>query len=191
MTIPPPIPEETRARIVELAAAGVSRNAIAAEVGVARRTVTKYATAAGHTFDRTATKAATEAARIDNAAKREALAADILTEVAVSIRGIREAPLPANARESEQRTRALANASRAFGVTTRAAPTPTTDPHAEAREAIRAFREQLRDRSELLAQLEAYETRYGALDETSIGRGLTDNYGREGLDGPEHNDERP
>lgn len=186
MNIPAPIPEETRARIVELAAAGWTRNAIAAEVGVARRTVTKYATAAGHTFDRTATRAATEAARIDNAAKREALASDLLTEVAATVRGIREAPAPANMREREQRARTLAHASRSFEGTTRAAPITPGDPLEEVRNGMRAFMDQLSDTVDLRNRLQVYEDKYGPLNEDEI---PTDNYGREGIDDTEQSDE--
>lgn len=189
MSIPPPISEETRARIVELAADGMSRNAIAVEVGVAPRTVTKYATAAGHTFDRGATKAATEAARIDNAAKREALAADILTEVAASVRRLKNTPEPANARESEQRARALAAVSRAFGDTTRAAPIIAGDPTEVLRDGMRDFMGTVTQLAQLRRVLAAYESMYGPLPDIAELH-APDNYGREGLDDTGLDDER-
>lgn len=187
MTIPPPISAEARARIVDLAAAGLSRNAIAAEVGVARRTVTKYANAAGHSFDRAATRAATEAARIDNAAKRETLAADILTEVATTVSRLKTAPPPADSREAEQRARALAAVSRAFGDTTRAAPITPGDQNAEVREAVRAFTSSLTDIVAIQNKLDAYERRYGPIDDTpdTYGQAPADEHGREGSDDPE------
>lgn len=62
-----------RARIIELARAGESRNAIVRTVGRSAFTVSKIAREAGVSFDRSAVAAATEAKRIDYEAEQERL----------------------------------------------------------------------------------------------------------------------
>lgn len=65
---------ETRQRIAELCAQGMTRNAIAREVQLAGGTVSRIAAEIGHTFDRTETRAAVEARQVDLAAERVKLA---------------------------------------------------------------------------------------------------------------------
>ncbi|WP_460774231.1 helix-turn-helix domain-containing protein [Microbacterium sp. GXF7504] len=66
----------TRARVIELAEAGMSQAAIAREVGIARSSVGRICADAGITFDRSKTAAAVEAHRIDLKAERTALAGE-------------------------------------------------------------------------------------------------------------------
>lgn len=68
-----PLDHEVVARILELHAAGRSRNQIADELGVARATVSKHVQDAGLTFDRTATEEATRARRADLLERRSRL----------------------------------------------------------------------------------------------------------------------
>lgn len=68
-----PITDEDRKRVRELHAQGLGRNAIAREMGRGRRSVSDLAAEMGLTFDRTATAVATEARKIDAAARRAAL----------------------------------------------------------------------------------------------------------------------
>lgn len=68
-----------RVRILELHGEGVSRNAIAREVGRSVGSVTNVVTGAGRTFERSEeTVQATRAAQQDNAAKRAALETRLL-----------------------------------------------------------------------------------------------------------------
>lgn len=76
----PSITEAQRQQILDLHAAGTSRNDIARQVGVSGSTVTKTVTDAGGTFDRTATTAATEARKADAAALRAQLELDYLED---------------------------------------------------------------------------------------------------------------
>ncbi|TQO23796.1 helix-turn-helix domain-containing protein [Paramicrobacterium agarici] len=69
-----PVEEETRARAVELAKQGLSRNAIARELGIGAATVTKIIAGAGLSFDRSETEQAVKARQIDLAAMRINLA---------------------------------------------------------------------------------------------------------------------
>lgn len=73
----PPVDSKTRARVRKLAREGMSRNAIAREVGISSSTVTTICQAARPpiSFDRRATKAATEARVADLKAERVKLAA--------------------------------------------------------------------------------------------------------------------
>lgn len=68
-----PIPDTTRQQILDLHAAGRTRNAIAAETGVGAGTVSRICHANGLTFDRTATRAAVAAHAIDAKARRAEL----------------------------------------------------------------------------------------------------------------------
>lgn len=68
------VTDEERARVAELHAAGLSRNAIAAELGRPWSTVTKIARQLGLSFDRSQTRAAVEARKVDLAAMRADLA---------------------------------------------------------------------------------------------------------------------
>lgn len=104
----PPLTDDERARIVDLARSGMGCNAIAAEVGCHPDTVSKHCARAGITFDRSQVIKANEARKADMAAKR----ADIIerlykraeanlerleqagyTMVAVTANGIEEAPV--------------------------------------------------------------------------------------------------
>lgn len=76
----PPLSDEERARIVELAAAGWSRNAIARELGRSGRTVSNFAATAGLSFDRDATAAATAAKVADSQARLAELAATLIDD---------------------------------------------------------------------------------------------------------------
>lgn len=60
-------------RILELQAAGWSRNRIADELGIGRATVSKHVQEAGRTFDRTATEEATRSRRADLLERRSKL----------------------------------------------------------------------------------------------------------------------
>lgn len=76
----PLVTDEDRRRVAELHAQGLSRNAIAAEIGRSGRTVSRIA--AEHepplTFERTRTAAATAAKKADGAARRAQLQLDAL-----------------------------------------------------------------------------------------------------------------
>ena len=65
-----PLSDEQRQQILDLHAAGNTRNDIAREVGRSGSTVTKVVHDAGLTFDRTDTEAATKARRADLAERR-------------------------------------------------------------------------------------------------------------------------
>lgn len=66
--------DQTRARIAELHASGITtRNGLAREIGCSPSTVSKHAAALGIKFDRATTKAATEARTADLGARRAAL----------------------------------------------------------------------------------------------------------------------
>lgn len=66
-----PLSREERARILELRAEGLSRNAIAREVGRSAGVVSKVVKEAGGSFERSEeVKAATEARKVDNATRR-------------------------------------------------------------------------------------------------------------------------
>lgn len=73
----PPVDSKTRTRVRKLAREGMSRNAIAREVGISSSSVTKICLTARPpiSFDRAATKAATEARVADLKAERVKLAA--------------------------------------------------------------------------------------------------------------------
>lgn len=179
MTFRPPITNDQRERILELARAGVTRNKIAAEVGVGVGTVSRYANAAGLSFDRSRTRAATEAARIDNAAKRESLAIEILTQIAATTSALKESARPESPRDAEQRSRALASLSRAFGDTTRAAPLGDTR-NDEIRDAIRGFIGSTTEHLRLMNTLRIYEAKHGPLapDEIEAADPANDTYGQ-------------
>ena len=76
----PPISDEQRLRIVELADEGLSVRAIAAELGVAPSTVTRNAERMGLHFDRAATSAASDARAADAKAKRTVAAQRAIDE---------------------------------------------------------------------------------------------------------------
>src|SRR5690348_6130490 len=76
----PPTSDENKTRILELHAAGKSRNDIARETGIGAATVSKIVKAAGLSFDRSKTEAATAAKKADAAALRAQLALDYLAD---------------------------------------------------------------------------------------------------------------
>lgn len=162
MTFHPPISDQQRERILELARAGVARNKIAIEVGVSAGTVSKHVRDAGLSFDRSQTRAATAAARIDNAAKREALAIDVLSQVATTLASMTKSGPPKSPRDEDSRARALASLSRAMGDTFRAAPIGDTTAD-EIRDAIRSFSSGLQETVRLRNIIQAYEDQYGEL----------------------------
>lgn len=69
-----------RARVRDLHTQGLSRNAIARELGRPWSTITKIAVDEGLSFDRTATAKAVEARQVDMAAQRAQLAQDLLDD---------------------------------------------------------------------------------------------------------------
>jgi len=75
-----PVTDEDRRRVAELHAQGLSRNAIATQLGRSGRTISRIC--AEHqpplTFERTRTAAATAAKKADGAARRAALQLDAL-----------------------------------------------------------------------------------------------------------------
>lgn len=73
-----PTAPDVIARIVELAKAGLARNEIARQLQVSATTVTKYAPAGS--FDRAATQKAVRAHSVDMAARRAALAEQLLRD---------------------------------------------------------------------------------------------------------------
>lgn len=76
--MPRPITDTDRTKVRRLHAQGMTRNAIAREIGRSPSTVSKLAAEAGLTFERgPEIVAATEARRIDLAARRAALAAEL------------------------------------------------------------------------------------------------------------------
>jgi len=70
-----PVTPRQRARVIELAKEGMSRNDIARKTKLAAGTVTKIVHAEGLSFDREATRRATEAKQADSKARRAVLAA--------------------------------------------------------------------------------------------------------------------
>lgn len=81
-----PDAEQTRARVAELHAAGITtRNGIARELGCSPSTVSKHAAALGIKFDRSATKAATQAKTADLASRRAALVDRMMTTAEVGL----------------------------------------------------------------------------------------------------------
>lgn len=75
-----PVDAPTRARVLDLHAAGRSRNAIARELNLSGSTVSRIVAEAGRSFDRAETRAATVAAVDDARARRARLAADLLAD---------------------------------------------------------------------------------------------------------------
>lgn len=84
-----PVSDETRARMRQLAAEGMTRNAIARELGLSAGTITRNVPRG--TFDRSATAAATEARTHDLKAMRVDLSREVLTE-ARRLVGLMSAP---------------------------------------------------------------------------------------------------
>lgn len=75
-----PVTEAEERRVIELHGQGLSRAAIAREVGRAPSTVGRIASAAGIEFDRSKTKRATEAKRADNRSRRADLISGAYSE---------------------------------------------------------------------------------------------------------------
>ncbi|MEU4777478.1 helix-turn-helix domain-containing protein [Micromonospora sp. NPDC023633] len=80
MTKPRPVTEADHEQVRELHAEGLSRNAIAEQLGRSGRTISRIADKLGLTFDRERTRAATEAKKDDARAKRAALAVRLLDD---------------------------------------------------------------------------------------------------------------
>lgn len=77
-----PVTEEERDRVFALHADGLSRNAIARELGRGESTVSRIAAEAGLRFDRHVVAEAVEAKKIDGAARRAQLQLDALDAAA-------------------------------------------------------------------------------------------------------------
>ncbi len=75
-----PVTDEDRRLVAELHAQGLSRNAIARQIGRSGRTVTKIADELGLDFERARTRVATEARKDDARARRAALAVRLLDD---------------------------------------------------------------------------------------------------------------
>lgn len=75
-----PITDAERDRVAELHAQGLSRNAIARQLGRSQSTVSKLARELGLTFDRARTAEATQAKVVDAKARRAQLANDLLAD---------------------------------------------------------------------------------------------------------------
>lgn len=75
-----PITKREIAKVVKLHGEGLSRNAIAKQIGRSNAAVTKIAKAQGLSFDRTTTMQATEAAKADAAKLRAQLELDYLAD---------------------------------------------------------------------------------------------------------------
>jgi transposase-like protein len=77
------IPDKVKAQIeAACREPGATRNGVARQFGVAAASVSGIAKRAGITFDRSRVKAATEARKVDLAARRSELAAGLLDDVA-------------------------------------------------------------------------------------------------------------
>ncbi|MFG2059678.1 helix-turn-helix domain-containing protein [Micromonospora sp. NPDC048930] len=77
---PRPVTQADHDRVRELHDQGLSRNAIAEELGRSGRTISRIADKLGLDFDRARTRAATEAKKDDARAKRAALAVRLLDD---------------------------------------------------------------------------------------------------------------
>lgn len=78
-----PVTDEDRRRVAELHSLGHSRNEIARRMGRSGRTVSRLADDLGLDFERgERTRAATEAKKVDAAARRAQLALDLLSDAA-------------------------------------------------------------------------------------------------------------
>lgn len=75
-----PITDADRDRVRELHAQGLTRNAIAREIGRAQSTVSAIAKDLGLDFDRSRTEAGTKARQADATARRAQLALDLLAD---------------------------------------------------------------------------------------------------------------
>ena len=73
-----PVTDHDRAEVRRLHGEDKTRNAIARELGRSGRTISRIADELGLSFDRAATRQATEAKKADAAARRAALALDLL-----------------------------------------------------------------------------------------------------------------
>ncbi|XTZ18178.1 helix-turn-helix domain-containing protein [Micromonospora echinospora] len=78
MSRPRPVTQADYDRVKELHAQGLSRNAIAEQLGRSGKTISEIAKKLDLTFDRTRTRAATEAKKDDAAARRARLQVDAL-----------------------------------------------------------------------------------------------------------------
>lgn len=72
--MPPRIPDQTRTKVLELHATGMTCNAIARQLGISASSVSTICKANGRTFGRSQTKRATEAKQADLAALHTSLA---------------------------------------------------------------------------------------------------------------------
>jgi len=87
-----PVDDATKARVVQLAREGMTRNAVAREVGIAPRTVSRICDAAVPpvTFDRAQTAVAVAAHSMDAKAQRALLSQRMLTEANAALDRLHE-----------------------------------------------------------------------------------------------------
>lgn len=88
------VTDDERARIIERVKAGDSCTGIARDFNRSRSTVSRVAKAAGLVFDRAQTRAATEARKIDNAARRTRFAETVLEHALRMAENLPDQPLP-------------------------------------------------------------------------------------------------
>jgi hypothetical protein len=169
MPVHPPISDEKQARIVELARADVPRNKIARDVGVSVATVTKYAAAAGVSFDRAATREATAAAQADAALQHERLLARVRAGVAKTLTQL-EKSQPKDLREIDQKARAYASLGSTLANVHKV--TPVADPekvfNAAAGEALVNMIGAAKWATDQEQRLKVYEARYGRLADEEV-----------------------
>lgn len=122
-----PITDAQRERIERLCIEGMPRNRIAAEVGVAAGTVSKYVRDAGLSFERTSTRVATVAAQADGALANERILAGVRAGLLSTLADL-ERRRPKDLREVGQKARAYADLGSALAAVHRV--TPVDDPEA-------------------------------------------------------------
>lgn len=154
---------ELAQRVAQLHADGHGRNEIGRRLGVGGRIVTTLAREQGLTFDRKATSTATAARTADSRERRSRLAAAILDAAEDDLRSFGRMPKPTTEHGFDQRSRFLANVSRAVESTVRAAPLEE-DRFAETRAALEQFASSLTVNVEQQRLLEEYQKRYGPID---------------------------
>ncbi|BFM23499.1 hypothetical protein [Microbacterium sp. che218] len=145
MPVSEPLSQAQRDRIVALGREGVPRNRIAREVGVSVGSVSKYSKAAGVSFDRRKTRAATAAAKVDSEVRRQALGADLLTDLETARRELAAAEKPKTLRDHRDRAASLRELGQMFFTVSRASPVPDGSGE-EMRQAVREFREALHEK---------------------------------------------
>ncbi len=175
---------ELAQRVKELHADGHGRNEIARRLGVGGKIVSNLAREQGLTFDRKATVTATAARSADSRERRSRLAAAILDAAESDLKSFGQMAKPTTEHGFDQRSRFLANLSRAVESTVRAAPLEE-DKFAETRAALEQFASTVTASVEQQRKLQEYERLYGPIDLS------TDTYGRPDEAAPEIETEDP